>query len=559
MKITLLLVALLGLTLALKIQAPTEDPLWNRISREDPSEIHSVTFAIKQKATEADCGSILDIISNPKSVGYGDYLTLGEIADTFTNRDSVAAVKDWLEENKISFQSNIAGDLIVATADVATFERILQAEFYIYESIIGDKVIRRTDTYTIPQQIENHVEFIGNTIRFPPVTSKFFSYAPRQGGYVTPSLISSFYNIPSNTVKNSGATQAIFEAGSYFNPSDLTQFQQEQSLPSQSTTIAFGTNNASQCEINPDACGEASLDVQYITGVAQQASTSWYFMNPYSIDPFLDLVVLISNKTEVPLVYSISYGSLATEDDKLDMGRFNLEVCKLGLRGITVVVASGDDGVANYGARNNASACGFTPSYPATSPYVLAVGATQGPESGLPEQACMSNNGGIITSGGGFSIYFPQPSYQSTAVATYLSTAPNLPPQSLFNAQGRGYPDVSALGFNYDIVLDGQDMGVAGTSASTPVFAAMITLINDARISAGKPSVGFVNPALYQLAASTPSVFHDITVGENNCCAGYPAPTVCCTYGFNATVGWDPITGLGSPNFGLLLKAFLKM
>lgn len=152
-----------------------------------------------------------------------------------------------------------------------------------------------------------------------------------------------------------------------------------------------------------------------------------------------------------------------------------------------------------------------------------------------------------------------------------LQTAPNLPPNNLFNPSGRGYPDVSALGYNYNIVIEGQDYPVAGTSASCPVVAgtyhchinlnilAMISLINDARISAGKSSVGFVNPALYQFAASKPDVFRDITVGENNCCAGYPAPSVCCQYGFNATVGWDPITGLGSPKFGNLLKAFLQV
>lgn len=153
MKITLLLVALLGLTLALRVQEPEHDTLWIRRGREDPSEKHSVTFAIKQKANERDCSGLLEIISDPKSRGYGDYLSLSEIEDTFVNQDSVAAVKSWLEENDLSYQANIAGDLIVATADIATLESLFKAEFYIYESITGEQVIRRTSTYTIPSQV----------------------------------------------------------------------------------------------------------------------------------------------------------------------------------------------------------------------------------------------------------------------------------------------------------------------------------------------------------------------------------------------------------------------
>lgn len=65
----------------------------------------------------------------------------------------------------------------------------------------------------------------------------------------------------------------------------------------------------------------------------------------------------------------------------------------------------------------------------------------------------------------------------------------------------------------------------------------MVSLVNSARLSAQKSPVGFLNPVLYQLGKTNPSVFNDITVGENNCCAGYPGQQVCCKYGFNATQG----------------------
>ncbi len=256
-----------------------------------------------------------------------------------------------------------------------------------------------------------------------------------------------------------------------------------------------------------------------------------------------------------PLVHSISYGSIATEDPLADIKRFNTEACKLGLKGLTIMVSSGDDGVANFEARDDSSYCGFNPSFPATSPYVVAVGATQGPESNQPEIACSSSTGGIITTGGGFSVYLSRPSYQDDAVSNYLANAPNLPPSSQFNTKGRGYPDVALLGYNYQVVIGGQTYAVSGTSASSPVFAGLVSLINGLRFAAGKGPVGFINPTLYKLGAQKSSVFNDITVGENNCCAGNAGQQVCCQYGFNATVGWDPLTGWGSVNFFQLQKA----
>lgn len=114
-------------------------------------------------------------------------------------------------------------------------------------------------------------------------------------------------------------------------------------------------------------------------------------------------------------------------------------------------MSSGDDGVANYGARGNPSQCGFTPSFPATSPYATAVGATQGPESGQPEIACSSLTNGLITTGGGFSLYVTRPAWQATVVDNYLKFGPNVPPRSQFSSLGRGYPDIAIMGHNYPV------------------------------------------------------------------------------------------------------------
>jgi len=154
------------------------------------------------------------------------------------------------------------------------------------------------------------------------------------------------------------------------------------------------------------------------------------------------------------------------------------------------------------------------------------------------------------------------PAYQITAVSNYLTNGPNLPPLSLFNSTGGGYPDVAVMGHKYITVLNATFSGADGTSASAPVFAGMITLINGARISAGKKSIGFLNQLIYGLALSTLGAFNDITSGENNCCAGDPTqqpPPVCCQYGFTAAPGWDPLTGWGSINFGPFSTALISL
>ncbi len=363
-----------------------------------------------------------------------------------------------------------------------------------------------------------------------------------------------------NTTVDSTVTQSLFESlDQSFSPADLTTFQKQFDLEQTAVSKVIGPNDPSQCKTNPDNCGEANLDVQYMMAVAQGAKTTYWSIPASAQDIFLDWIVALAGTPNPPSVHSISYGSIATENPETDMTRFNVEACKLGLKGVSIMVSSGDDGVANFEARGNATACGFNPSFPATCPYVTAVGATMGPEAGQPEVACTSDNGGLITTGGGFSIYFKRPSYQDAAVKQYLANAPNLPPTSMFNANGRGYPDIAVLGHNYQVVIGGNTYSVSGTSASSPVFAAFITLINNYRASIGKGPVGFINPALYQFAAQKKPVFNDITVGENNCCAGSPGSQVCCQYGFNATAGWDPLTGLGSVRFPQLLQALAQI
>ena len=162
----------------------------------------------------------------------------------------------------------------------------------------------------------------------------------------------------------------------------------------------------------------------------------------------------------------------------------------------------------------------------------------------MPEVTCQSDLGGTITSGGGFSTYYPQPSWQSSAVNAYFSKVMNTAraPVPGFSSAGRGYPDVSLLGASYIVVIGGNYFAVSGTSASAPAFAGMVSLVNAARLASSKSSVGWINPTLY---GSYQLYARDITSGRNNCAAG----STCCSQGYYAASGWDPLTGLGSINF----------
>jgi tripeptidyl-peptidase-1 len=97
--------------------------------------------------------------------------------------------------------------------------------------------------------------------------------------------------------------------------------------------------------------------------------------------------------------------------------------------------------------------------------------------------------------------------------------------------------------------MNGNITSEGGTSASTPIAAVMISLLNDARAQMGKSTLGFLNPMLYKMYADNPKTFNDITVGDNRCTVA-----MCCQYGYGATKGWDAVTGFGTPNFQAIRK-----
>jgi tripeptidyl-peptidase-1 len=240
----------------------------------------------------------------------------------------------------------------------------------------------------------------------------------------------------------------------------------------------------------------------------------------------------------------------------------------LGLRGISIITASGDVGVgatcqSNTPTGNTTSPRPeFTPQFPATCPYITSVGGTQFSPS-------TTTNANIEieawpSSSGGFSNYFRRAWFQDSAVQNYLDHhLPNETREYLAqfaNFSGRGFPDLSAHSLNpyYSFFAAGRRDTVGGTSAAAPVVAGLVALLNSARLKTGRPTMGFLNPWLYSLGSGSRNAslgLVDVTMGASVGCTGLslqsqsPVPSGMIPGAmWNATVGWDPVTGLGYPD-----------
>jgi hypothetical protein len=247
----------------------------------------------------------------------------------------------------------------------------------------------------------------------------------------------------------------------------------------------------------------------------------------------------VSSLEKPPLVHSISYACPEKELNSIMLALFNYELIKLGLQGVTVIAATGDDGVAGPSQFfNEDKYCGYTPLFPASSPYVTAVGGTKGLEKTIWEEIAWEY------SGGGFSNVFKAPDWQRSALNSYfdnLAIANKQQPRGGYNKVGRGYPDVSLQATNYPVVVGGHWYLLSGTSAAAPVVAAMISLVNSELLSQGMNPVGLINPLLYY---SGGSFANDMNVGNNSCTRKF-----CCSEGFEVNRGWDPVSGFGSVDF----------
>jgi len=534
-------------------------------------------FALKQRNLD-QLEAKFWAVSDPDNSQYTQYMSKDEIlsmiAPATADHNKVIS---WLQTHGVK-QIKSFGDAIEIFTTTGVAAKLFETDFHQLAHADGRTIVRSISGYSLPSSIAQFVEFVTGVCSFPIDHPSLKKQQVGAGqSIVLPQTLRDLYNIPSGAkVQSANISQTVveFQSGQSFMPTDLSTFATNvgADIPPVTTDHTIGNYQPSQ------PGDECSLDIEYISAMGQGA-VSWWWQDQYWL---FDWATTFFGHSEVPIVASISYGW--AEDDQCQFGqctklgvnsvqyvqRTNTEFQKIGLRGVSLLVASGDSG-ANGRSDPYCSAKTLKPGFPGASQFVTTVGATEVKTStqkfnvknappacaqfqcisGGSEEA-VSYGQSHFASGGGFSNVASRPAYQNAQVEAFLAQTSAHPVDTYFNKNGRGYPDVAALGSQIYIEFGGQQTLVGGTSASTPEWAGIVSLLNDARVQAGKNTLGFLNQMLYKAPASA---FNDITVGNNKCTEDGCGIFKKCK-GFTCVAGWDPVTGLGSPSFENL-KAYV--
>lgn len=367
------------------------------------------------------------------------------------------------------------------------------------------------------------------------IESNGVSTLPTPSGKFTAMQVAEAYKFPAD-LDGTGQTIGIVELSGGYRESDLSTYFNAAGIQ-QPELISVGPNNPGSLSNPSGADGEVALDIEVAGSVCPGAKFVVYFSkNGATQQGFLDVLeTAVHDTTNKPSVISISWGGAEVPGDQSYANQFK-EVCNdAASLGITILISSGDKGSPNglHGGY-------LAPSFPASLPNVVACGGTLLKASGSTiesEVVWGELAEGHGASGGGVSVFFPVPEYQSG------SNVPVVPASGIKPGfAGRGVPDIAgnaAPNSGYTTYVNGRYGTVGGTSAVAPLWAALIILINQ---STGRRA-GYINDKLYKMAGT--GCLRDITEGTNGIDGS----------DYSAKKGWDACTGLGSPNGNEILKA----
>ena len=550
-------------------------PLWTRGEAASASDSVHVIVAVKYAAAGvAQLERELLSRSDPRSSAYGKGWMSRSDIDAFLRPEerSLDAVREWLGDVGVGVAWTASGAFAHADVTAKQYEDLTGMALTRFHHASGASALRvDRASCALPASVAAHIDVVSPCAgRFPPQPRGASpppgpepNPAPSPPTPVTPDVLRARYNLSGEVgAGNASAnTQAIANfLGQYIEQSDLDKFFAAYA-PSATVThpsAIVGENHGY------DPGVEAALDSEYIMGVGRDTNTIWYFTegrqpgNP-SDEPWLAWLSVVSNETVLPLVFSASYTDYESHVDFDYSERCNVELRKVGVRGTSLLMASGDHGSgAGYGC-TGPNAC---PEFPAESPWITSVGgtalrATSG-GGGDDDSAATEIAWGMHTalgSGGGFSNRFARPPYQDAAVRQYIANATaegRLPENAstFFNASGRAYPDLATLATPYQTYCQGFVQIGTGTSASTPTMAAIVAFLNAHRLAANKTSLGFLNPVIHGVWGPG-GALNDITEGIT---PGYRGHV-----GFAAVTGYDTTTGWGTPDFGKMLDLVMAL
>ena len=394
----------------------------------------------------------------------------------------------------------------------------------------GTRYRARTGAVNVPEEMAGSIEAVLGLDNRPHVKPHFrlhVAHTPKpdaaQAVSYSPRQVAQLYQFPPGA-GGTGQTIGILELGGGYRPADLKTYFASIGVP-EPTVIAVSVDKGKNAPTNANSAdGEVLLDTEVAGAVAPGARIVVYFA-PNTTNGFQDaLTTAVHDAANKPSVISISWGGAESTWTQQAMTALDAAAQDAALLGVSVCAAAGDDGSSD-GVDDGQNHVDF----PASSPHILACGGTdlQSGNGTIASETVWNDGAQGGATGGGFSVLFPEPSWQKSAGVK--------PPAG----GGRGVPDVAGDAdpeTGYQVLVDGQSTVIGGTSAVAPLWSGLIALLNQ---SLGKP-LGFLQPALYGLSASK-HAFHDITQGSNGA--------------FSAAPGWDACTGLGSPSGQNLLAA----
>ncbi|KDN41340.1 subtilisin-like protein [Tilletiaria anomala UBC 951] len=540
------------------LHAPAVIPsAWQQLGLSQGSAPLEITMTLKGEKQDALEARMTQIAQSGSA-----WLTPEELAEYVTPAAAdIEAVKSFLTSNgvpesAISFSKN--SDLVTVQTNVAQVSKMF-GNTKLYDFSYLGKTFSRAKQLTIPSSIANAVQDVAPLTIFQTVKTgpaKRSTISPHAAlanstavdsvaatptsctsAYITPQCLRDLMGTSSYTptpVSGQIDVTVLGFIGQYVSQSDLTGFLKSYRPDAASYQIPI--KNAAGGQNNPSSPGvEAMLDVEYVVSQNYPLNTEFLYYGSQDGDIFQQAFNYIyTTYTALPGVITVSYGSDEQSTSSSQASSLCSTAQKLTAQGTTVVFASGDNGVDSV-QPSSAPSCksGFAPTYPSGCQYILSVGGTQNTN---PEQATDPSLSGGFWSGGGFSNLYSTPSFQRSTVTAYINSIGSTS-SGYYNKNGRGFPDVAAQAANYVIEQSGQLEAVSGTSAAAPTFAALLSLLNDARRAAGKARLGWAHTTLY----GSPSSLADITTGQNKGC---PLPQQ--NLGFPTASGWDPVTGLGT-------------
>ncbi len=445
--------------------------------------------------------------------------------------DDLAAVKAFASAAGLQVVGEHAGRrTLMLSGTVAQFEAAFAVQLMRYAHTAGSDGGRtgsyrgRTGAIQLPAELDGIVVAVLGLDNRPQAQTHFRvrPAAAAAASAFTPERVASLYGFPSGT--GQGECVALIELGGGYRPEDLQPYFAAQGVGAVQVTavsVDHAANAPTGSPNGPD--GEVMLDIEVVGAIAPQAKIVVYFA-PNTDAGFLDAVTTaIHDTTNTPSVLSISWGGPESTWTPQALSAMDSAFQVAAMLGITVCVASGDNGSSD-GVGDGANHVDF----PASSPYALACGGTtlRATTSAIQGEAVWNDGANGGASGGGVSTFFARPSWQ--AGLQLRDAAGTVAPLSK-----RGVPDVAGDAdpeTGYRVRIDGSDTVIGGTSAVAPLWAALIARLNQIH----RRSAGYLQPRLYQ----HPMSLRDITQGNNG--------------SFAAAPGWDACTGLGSPNGGAL-------